>query len=73
MNDLARAQQFQAFAQRRARYAQLFGQAPFGRQGLARLEDAVQNQPFNTFGHFIGHLTGLLFNFRVHAISAPVV
>ncbi|MNT51380.1 hypothetical protein D3C72_1883440 [compost metagenome] len=73
MDDLPRPQQLEPFAQRRARHAQLFGQAPLGRQGLAGLEHAVQDQALDPLGHFIGHLAWFLFCFRVHAISVPVV
>ncbi|KAG1165501.1 hypothetical protein G6F63_015866 [Rhizopus arrhizus] len=73
MDDLARPQQLEPFAQRRARHAQFFGQAPFGRQGLPRLEHAVQDQAFDPFSDLVRHLAGFLFGFRVHALSGPVV
>ena len=55
---ISRAQQLQAFAQRRARHAQLLGQTPFRRQGLAGLEHAVQDQALDALGHFVRHLAG---------------
>ena len=50
-----------------------FGQTPFRRQGLAGLEHAVQDQALDALGHFVRHLAGFFFGFRVHAYSGPVV
>jgi hypothetical protein len=73
MDDLARAQELQALAQRRARHAQFFGQPPFGRQRLAGLEHAIQDQAFDALGDLVRHLAGFFCCFRVHSLSGPVV
>jgi len=73
MNNFARAQQLQPFAQRGARHAQLFRQAPLRRQRLPGLEHPVEDQTFDSLGDFVRHLAGFFFCFRVHAFSGPVV
>lgn len=56
MDDLARPQHPEPFAQRRARYTQLFGQPALGRQGLPGFEHAIEDQPLDTLGHHFGDL-----------------
>ncbi len=55
VDDAAPAQRPQALAQGRARAAELGHQAPLGRQSLADLEHAVDDQPLDTLCDLVGH------------------
>jgi hypothetical protein len=56
LDDAARPQHLEPFAQRGARHAELDGQTPFRRQGLPRPQHAVDDQAFDALGHRVRHL-----------------
>ena len=66
LDEPARPQYLQPFAQRRARHAELFRQTPLGRQRLSLLQHAVDDQPLDALGDHVRELPFVFLSGLLH-------